>query len=49
MAILSGNTPGSIKCPYFDTIILPRLKNVKRFQTRRIDAFSSSCYFQGKC
>ena len=35
--MLSGNTAGSIKCPYFDTIILPTLKKVKRFQTRKID------------
>ena len=26
MVTLSGNAPGSIKCPYFDTIILPTLK-----------------------
>ena len=44
-AILSG----TIKCPYFDTIVLPTLKKVKRFQTRRIDGFASSCYFTEKC
>ena len=27
----------SIKCWYFDTIILPFLKKVKRFKTRKID------------
>ena len=36
---LSENTPGSIKCPYFDTIISTTLKKVKRFQTGKIDVF----------
>ena len=34
-----GNTPGRIKCPYFDTIILSTFKKVKRFHTGKIDVF----------
>ena len=39
--ILFGNTPDSIKCPYFDTIILPTSKKVKRFQIEKTDVFFS--------
>ena len=39
--IFSGNAPGSIKWPYFDTIILSTLKKIKRFQTGNIDVFFS--------
>ena len=39
VVILSGNTSGGMKCPYFNTIISPTLKKVKRFQTEKIDGF----------
>ena len=35
---LSRNAPGSIKCPYFDTIISHTLKNYKRLKKLRANS-----------
>ena len=36
---LHGNAPGNSKCPYFNTIILPTLEKVEKFQTAKIHVF----------
>ena len=32
-----GNAPGNSKCPFFNTIILPTLEKLERFQTGKTD------------